>query len=204
MTALQLMRQFVTISGGMEILDTPDHLASAKVFFARAEVQHRILTLPEGWLKTALLIFSHLVIFPLNPKLQLCVKYSSRLRQQVSLDVEEDSGYLRLWAVVVAGMVSNGATRLALSEIATNLCSAFDIHSKVDAAKAVQSVLWSNTIRQTCLAEFVSLVVGQHDDRSLDSSFCCLDNNPQEDFVDQVPQSAALIQEIANNYVLGM
>jgi len=181
----------------MEGLDTLDHLASAKVFFARAEVQHRVLALPEGWLKTALLIFSHLVIFPLNPKLQLCVKYSSRIRQQVSLDTEEDSDYLRLWAVVVAGMVSNGAARLALSDIASNLCSAVEIHSKEDAVKAVQSVLWSDTIKRTYLAEFLSLVLGQHDGRSLD-------DNSQEDFVEQVPQSAAFIQKIADNYVFGM
>lgn len=202
---LQLIRELVTISARIEDLETPDNLVSPKVFFARAEVQHKLLTLPEGWFKTAMLIFTHLVIFPLNPKLQLCAKYSSRLRQQVNVDVEEeDSDYLRLWAVTMAGMVSSGATRLALAGVARRLCSKFEINGTDEVVKAVQSVLWSNTIKPACLAEFVSLVSDHHGDRSSNALICYIDDSIQEDFVGEVPQSAALIQKIADDYVLGM
>lgn len=93
---LQLLQRFVLLSPKFEVPELPNNLASLKVYLARAEVHHQILSLPDTWLKMAMLIFSHLVIFPLNPKLQLCAKYSSRLRQQLIFDVQEVSGYLRL------------------------------------------------------------------------------------------------------------
>lgn len=104
----------------------------------------------------------------------------------------------------MAGIVSSDATRLALSDIARKLCSECGLDSKEDIFKAVQSLLWSDSIRQACFDEFVSLILGHYDNQGLGASVQYLNDEVPEDHVAKLPQSAALIQKIANDYVLDM